>query len=43
MAAIALLMIGVTVVLIAPPAVKLFCRAVDRRLDEAFDADLRWF
>jgi hypothetical protein len=29
--------------LIVPPAVKLFCRAVDRHLDEAFDADLRWF
>lgn len=43
MAAIAVLMISITVVLIAPPAVKLFCRAVDRHLDEAFDADLRWF
>ena len=29
--------------LIAPPAVRLFCRTVDRHLDEAFDADLRWF
>lgn len=43
MAAIAVLMISITIALIAPPAVKLFCRAVDRHLDEAFDADLRWF
>lgn len=43
MAMIATLMIGFTVALIAPPAVRLFCRAVDRHLDEAFDADLRWF
>ncbi|WP_269746855.1 hypothetical protein [Oceanibaculum pacificum] len=29
--------------LVAIPMLKLFCRQIDRHMDEAFPLDLRWF